>query len=441
MPFFRYSIFVWVILGSLQTLHIQAQDSTPLNVWTRFNVETPQVLSDEWFAQLLTDYAATTDTPLNHVFYPYDQINAAVNIAVQTGVNVPDVAYIDTEQIGFYSNTGALIDLREWIEQSAWYDDLDPTALQTCTAPNGEILCVPSTTSHYYTYYWTSAYPQGFPQDVDALLSMADALKADDIYAFTFKASESIAVERFYAGLLASYGVPLTNAQGEAVWATPEAVEAVTFLREAFAAGYIPQVALAPQFEYEVPFKQGDAAAFVAGTFSYVYLTPLISPTGEPFELEITGGFDSSGLAIGLAAEAGALSFAPPLAAPEGEPVSIISGEGWGIPYGATNIDAAFAFIDYQMSTQENVVASIAGGKLPVLRSAQDDPLFAAPYWQAAIEIRTLYGRPAPAWQDFGSAQRLLSEAIVQAITDPQADILAILTSAQDEYNRLIAGR
>jgi ABC-type glycerol-3-phosphate transport system substrate-binding protein len=424
-------------LSFLLVAPLAAQDE-PLTIWSRFNTQNPQVLSDEWLAGLLVDYAGETGQTIENTFYPFDQINTTLNIAVQTGTNIPDAAYLDTEQVSFFYNNGTLTDLTGFVTNASWYNDLEPASLATCTAPDGSILCVPSTTSHYYVYYWTSAYPDGYPATTADFLAIAPSIRETGRYPLTFKAAEPVSVERFYTGLLASYGVTLAGPNGEATWTTDEAVEAITFVRELFAQGYVPPVALAPQFEYEEPFKQGEAASFVAGTFSYVYLSPLTSPTGTDFNVEITGGFDTDALAVGAAASVSEIDFAPPLSAPDGVPVSVISSEAWGVPFGAENIDAALAFIDHQMTPERNTDAAIAGGKLPVLRSAESADAFSSPYWTAAIDIRAEHGAPAPAWIDYNSAQRLLSEAIVTVITNPEADIRDTLQQAQDEYNLLI---
>ena len=88
--------------------------------------------------------------------------------------------------------------------------------------------------------------------------------------------------------------------------------------------------------------------------------------------------------------------------------------------------------------SQDKVDAAVAGGKLPVLVSSAQNEAFSTPYWTAAQEIRANYGTAAPGWIDYNNAQRLLSEAIVEVITNPNADIREELQRAQDEYNLLI---
>jgi hypothetical protein len=255
---------IMILVVGLVVGAVGAQDDSTLTIWTRFNTDNPQVSSDVWLADLLVGYAADSDVRIDNTFYPFDQINTTLNIAVQTGTNVPDAAYIDTEQLSFFYNNGTLTDLTEFVRGADWFEDVDPASLATCTAPDGAILCVPSTTSNYYMYYWTAAYPEGFPATTTAFLAAAPGVRAGGVYPMTFKAAEPVSVERFYTGLLRSYGVPLAGEEGEALWATDEAVEAVGFVRTLFAEDYVPRVALAPQFEYEEPFKQGEAASFVA---------------------------------------------------------------------------------------------------------------------------------------------------------------------------------
>lgn len=86
------------------------------------------------------------------------------------------------------------------------------------------------------------------------------------------------------------------------------------------------------------------------GRSQYVYLTPLVAPTGERFEeAPPAEGFDKNAIAVGAAHDAGKLDFAPMLSAPRGKPVSFIFASAYGIPEGSTNIEGAKAFIDWQM--------------------------------------------------------------------------------------------
>ncbi len=427
-------VLIAVVLGSVSV--VWGQDGGTLRVWTKFNADNPQVTSDRWLVQTIEDYRAATGITVENTYVVYNEINTRLNVAVQSGGDIPDVSYVDSQNIGFYYNQGTLTDLTEFVTSASWYDDLDPAALQACTAPSGEILCVPTTTTNFFTYYWADVYPNGYPATTDEFLALAPEIRAAGHYPITFKGAEGSSVERFYYPLLASYGAEVVGENGEATWANPESVAALEFVRALYTNDFAPQVTLAPGFDFEEPFKQGEAGAFVAGTFSYVYLTPLVAPSGERFEeAPPAEGFDANAIAVGDAFDAGELQFAPPLSAPGGQPRSMVLATAWAVPYGSENVDGALQFIDFQMSTQANIDFAVAYGALPTLRSAAADPLFTSAYWQAVAEYQASSGIPAPAWTNYDEALRLLSTAIVNIITDPNADIMAQLQAAQDEYN------
>src|SRR5262249_37540198 len=80
----------------------QAQQKTT-TIWTRFNDANPQNSQDQWLADALKEYSAATGTAVTNVNQPYDQINSKLNVAVHSGGEVPDAAFIDSQQIGFFS--------------------------------------------------------------------------------------------------------------------------------------------------------------------------------------------------------------------------------------------------------------------------------------------------------------------------------------------------
>jgi multiple sugar transport system substrate-binding protein len=413
----------------------RAQDQA-LTIWTKYNDQNPQVTSDQWMADIVADYQAEQGITLENTFVVYNEINTRLNVAVQAGGDLPDVSYVDSQNLGFYINNGTLTDLTERVQNASWYADLNPGALAACTAPDGRIYCVPATTSNYFIYYWTDAYPDGFPATTDELLAAAPTLNEDGLYAITFKGAEGASVERFYWPLIHSFGGEVVDAEGRATWANEATVRAVEFVRELYQNGYAPEVVLAPAFDFEEPFKQGEAGAFVAGTFSYVYLTPLTAPDDTVFEAAPPeSGFDTNAIAVGDAFDAGKLAFAPPLSAPGGEPVSIVTASSWGIPEGSANSEGAWAFIDWVMSYDNVLSYAVAGGQLPTLRSVLEDEVFSGAYWQESAKYLELAGVAAPGWTNYDDALRLLSTAIVNSITDPSRDIMAELQAAQDEYN------
>lgn len=399
----------------------------PFTIWSKFNADSPQNTQDQWMAATLKDYAAKVSNKIVHVAQPYDQINSKLNLAVKSGGDVPDLSYMDSQQIGFFVQNGTVQDLTDYVKNAAWYKDISPAALAACTAPDGRILCVPSSVATTLIYYWKDLYPDGIPADTDKLLEAAKALKDKGKFAITLKGSEKASIELTYFGLIKTFGGEVAGKDGKAVWASPETVQAVQFVRDLFANKYAPDVDLAPGFDHEVPFKQGQAGAFMAGSWSYVYLSPLVAPDGTKF--------DKKSNSVSAAYDAGKLDFAPPLAKPGSKPVSIVLATAWAIPKGAVNVDQAKAFIDYQMTAAQNANFALAYGALPTLNAALSDQGFQTPYWKAVETYLKEYAIPAPALTQYDKGATLLTDALNKLMTDPTKDIAAELKASQDEYN------
>ncbi len=424
-----------LLFGTLNRTAIA--QSGALQLWTKFNDQNPQNTQDKWLADVIARYRTEFGIEVANTFQPFDQINAKLNVAVQARGEVPDVSYVDSQQLGFFEQNGTLTDLTDWVKSRPWFADVDPGALAACTTPDGRILCVPAHAAVHFLYYWTDIYPDGVPATTDDFLAKAAELKAanPNAFAFTGKLTEKISVERFYYNLIVSYGGQIADNEGRAIWANEATMKTVEFARALFANGYAAQESLAPGFDNEQPFMRGEAGAFVAGSYSYVYLTPITAPDGTEFKGEITGTFDPEALSVGAALKAGKLSIAPQFAAPGGKPASLIVASAWGIPVGAQNVEAAQAFIDFQMTTPENVAYSAAYGALPALISAAAAEEFQTPYWVAVAKIQREYATPSPTLADYDKGITLLGDAIVKLITDPSLDIMATLQAAQDEYN------
>lgn len=438
----KKSVVFFVSMTLLITLMLNAivapaHAQTTLNLWTKFNDQNPQNTQDKWLAQMIADYEADTGVKIVNTFQPFDQINAKLNVAVQANGEVPDISYVDSQQLGFFEQNGTLMDLTEWAKSRPWFADVDPSAMAACTTPSGQILCIPAHTAVHFLYYWKDIYPDGVPTTTDDMLKFAAAFKAKNpnAFAFTGKMAEKISVERFYFNLITSYGGKLADEAGRAVWANESTVKVVEWAREMITQGYAAKESLAPGFDNEQPFMRGEAGSFVAGSYSYVYLTPITAPDGTEFKDEITGNFDPKALSVGAALEAGKLGVAPQFAAPGGKPVSLVVAAAWGIPMGAVNVDAAKALIDWQMTTTQNVAYAAAYGGLPATISGLQSPEFQTPYWLEVAKIQQEYATPAPAFLDYDKGITLLSDAIVKLITDPSLDIMTTLQAAQDEYN------
>ncbi|NJP05454.1 MAG: extracellular solute-binding protein [Chloroflexaceae bacterium] len=406
---------------------IDPETNNTITLWTIFNTQSPQNDQDIWLAQTIQAFAAEHDLSITHVHQNYAHINSNLSLAVNAGSAIPDLSYVNSQQVPFYINQGGLQDLTSLVQQADWFADLHPDALRACTGPDQRIYCVPGHLYSRLIYYWKDAWPDGFPTDTETLLAEAARLKQADQYALTFKGSEKAAAEGFYFSLIAGYGGQYANAAGAATWATPETAQAVAFVREMYQQAFIPDVVFSPGFDHERAFMTGQAAAFAAGSWSSLYLNPLTAPDGTTF--------DQGSASVEAALAAGELGLAPLFAAPGASPVVLLTVPSWGIPNGSPNPQQAWQCIDYMMQTQRNADYAIASGGIPARLSAAADPRFDTPYWRFIEQNQHAHGTTMPPLRDYDQGLTLLSETIVRLILQPNLDILTTLQEAQDVYN------
>jgi multiple sugar transport system substrate-binding protein len=424
-------LFLVVALALCLGAVVSAQDQPEITVWTKFNSENPQNVQDEWMRDVIAAYAEATGNVVNNVFQPFDQINSALNLAVQAGGSVPDMSYVDGQALAFYNYNGTLMDLTEWVTAQDWFANLTPGAVAACTTPEGIILCVPTATPGTLSYYWTEHYPDGFPASAEALLTEAcPRLTADGNYALTFKGVEIFGLEVAYYSLIHSAGAVVSDADGRAAWANEEMVGVINYVRELFANGCVPEISLAAGFDFENSFKDSSAGGILAGTWTYVFSNPVTAPDGTLYDL----GADS----ILTAAEEGQIGFAPPLAFEGGQPASNVYATAWAIPVGSANPDAAKAFINFTMQNEWNGSFGVAYGSLPSLTTARDAEVYQGQYWQTVAEIQDTYGTALPFLIEYERGMAALAEVFAQALTDPNLDVMAALQNAQDNYNNAI---
>ena len=356
--------------------------------------------------------------------------------AVQNNGDIPDVMRTGTVDLPTFVLNNTVQDLTEYVTNAAWYADLDPKAVEACTAPDGKIYCVPVSESPYLVYYWTDLYADGFPATTDAFLAKAAELKAADNYALTYWGSTAFDGEgagRYYYQVISSFGGGYDDGQGNMRLNTPENIAAVEFMREIVANGYSPEAAFVGNFEEEASFKEGLAGAFPTGFFvGYQYLNPLKSPSGQEFNTISAQDMED-------AVNAGVMGLAP-LFAPEGvTPGCHMDVFGFVIPNGAKNVEGAKAYIDWIMEKEQAVQWVLrAGGGVPVASSVRAEPAFQTEIFkQGAAALDASNCKP---W--YGSltripeAKKIITETLFDLLKgNPDADIAAALTAAEETYN------
>ena len=365
----------------------------------------------------------------------FDQMAAELVAAVQAGGEVPDLFEMGSAQLNLFYRNGTMQDLSAWAEAQPWFADLDPNAVAACTGPDGGLYCIPISERPHLVYVWADRFPDGFPTTPEGFLEEAERLKEEGLYIVTFFGSTDFDGEGLTRAIwttIASFGGALDDGQGNMLLNTPENIAAIEFLRTLVTNEYVPEIAFAGGFQEEEAFKDASAASFPTGLFGYRYVNPLTAPDGTAYDKG-----DAEDMLDAIAA--GDVILSPFLSVGGREPGCGIEIAGFGIPTGAQNPEAAYDYINWIMSPEQNAEWVLGpGGGFPALQTTRSDELFQSPFYQQAAETvgasacRPWYGtleRPE-------EAQKLGMATIYKLIKeDPNADIAEELIKTQEEYN------
>jgi len=365
----------------------------------------------------------------------YDKMQAELVAAVQAGGEVPDLHELTSDSINTFYRNGTLQDLTAWAQAQSWFSDLDASAVQACTGPDGALYCIPFSQRPQVVYVWKDRFPTGYPKTPAEFMKQAEALKAEGLYAITFFGSTDkggSGISRAMFTTLASFGGGLDDGAGNMLLNTPENIAAIEFLREIVAKGYVPEIAFAGGFQEEAAFKDSSAGSFPTGLNGYRYVNPLTAPNGTQYNKENAEDFLD-------AVTAGDIYLSPFIAAEGQKPGCDTKVAGFGIPTGAKNPEGAYAYLNWIMDPDRNAEWVMGpGGGFPTLKATQAHALFQSAYYQeSAKAVGASACRP---W--FGSLERP-EEAKPLAMTvlyklikeDPSADIATELIKTQEEYN------
>jgi len=411
--------------------------------WYQYDQDNEDPASDE---RVGNEYLRSTIPQFNEEFADkwnwvnqpkaFDRMTTELVAAVQAGGEVPDLFELSNTQdvVSFYRN-GTAQDLMGWAQDQSWWSDLDPNGIEACKGPDGKLYCIPISERPQLVYVWKDRYPDGYPATPEEFLARAEELKAEGLYAITFFGSTDKGGEGLTRAIwttMSSFGGSLDDGQGNMQLNTPENTAAIEFLREIIANEYVPEIAFAGGFQEEEAFKDASAGSFPTGLFGYRYVNPLTAPSGKAY---------AKGSAEDMldAIAAGDVYLSPFLSAAGQEPGCGIDVAGFVIPVGAKNVDAAHDYINWIMSAEQNAAwVQGPGGGFPALKATQSDPTFQTPFYQEAA--KAVGASACSPW--YGSlerpneAQEMVMTAVYKLIKeDPTADIAAVLTQTQDEYN------
>jgi multiple sugar transport system substrate-binding protein len=365
----------------------------------------------------------------------FDRFATELITAVQSAGEVPDLVQMGGGEVLDYYRNGTVQDIREWAEAQSWYADVDQNALAVCTGPDGGLYCLPVAQGPQVVFVWKDRFPDGYPTTPEEFLARAEELKAEGLYAITFFGSTDFdgeGITRFMWTAISSFGGTLDDGEGNMRLNTPENIAAIEFIRTIVTEGYAPEIAFAGQFQEENAFKDASAGSFPTGIFGYRYVNPLTAPNGNLYE---KGNEEDMLDAI----TAGDVYLAPFLAAEGQEPGCNTGAGGFAIPTGAQNVEAAYDYINWIMSEEQNAAWVLGpGGGFPTLTTTQEKEQFQSAFYQQASEV--VAASVCTPW--YGSLERrdeaksLVMDTIYTLIKeDPTADIAAALVAAEEEYN------
>jgi multiple sugar transport system substrate-binding protein len=368
-------------------------------------------------------------------FTPFDRAMAKIVAAVQAGADVPDLMDVQAAQINTYYNNGTFQDLTEWAKAQSWWSKMDESAIKLCSGPDGKLYCIPMALRPSTVFVWKDRFPDGFPTTPEQMLVEGERLKGEGKYAYTFFGSTAFdgnGAGRAVWQIVASFGGQYDDGNGKLKLNTPENVAAVTFLREMVQKGYVPDIAFAGGFQEEEAFKDSSAGAFPTGLFGYRYVNPLTAPDGTKYDLKNENDMFN-------AIKDGQVYLAPQVAPEGNKPGCGADASGFGIPVGAKNPEAAYDFINWILTPEQNPAFVIGpGAGFPADTEILQTEQFKTPFYeQAAKVVAASDCRMAfPTITDVTGASKAVMGAVYKLIKeDPTADIATELQKAEDEFN------
>ena len=168
-------------------------------------------------------------------FSPWDRVTGKIVAAVQAKAEVPDIVQVGSTDLNTYVTNGTFQDLTAWAKAQSWYADMDPSALASCTAPDGKLYCIPLSGQPLLVYAWKDRFPNGFPKTPDDWLADGAALQKQGKYAMTYYGStwgDGDAANRAIFGFFTSFGGGYDDGHGHLALNTPQNVAAVTWVRQ-----------------------------------------------------------------------------------------------------------------------------------------------------------------------------------------------------------------
>ena len=381
-----------------------------LVIWSRYDLSDTEDANAVTLAEKIASFQEETGTQVVYEQVAWDQLATKLAIAVQSGGDVPDIVEAGSQHIPSLLDAGALSPLDNLLESSDWIAELGSGDELACVV-EGVRYCVAHNVRGGMTYYRAADFPDGYPETSEAVLEVAPSVTGEDSYFGTqFAGRNYAAIEIMWWPMIHSNGGAIFDAEGRPIWASEEVAEVVDFGRSLFNEGYYPEVNVTGEFaDAEAPWINGDSASFGGGSWSAIFV-PDLQASVDSGDVVMTGGFDFGG----------------------GPQVFMVS-EGWVVPQGAANPDAAAQWLDSFFEPQFLADWAAAQFGIPTLASAYEAAEFDSTFYQSVDEIlgsQGLYMQQSPYYVESLDA---LAVAFQELFLDTDMDVLTRLEEAQEE--------
>jgi ABC-type glycerol-3-phosphate transport system substrate-binding protein len=381
-----------------------------LVIWSRYDLNDTEDANAVTLKTKIEAFEADTGVDVVYEQVAWDQLSPKLAIAVQSGGDVPDIVESGSQHIPSLLDAGALMPLDDLLAGSAWVSELNDGDKLACVV-EGVRYCVAHNVRGGMTYYRTASFPDGFPATTEAWLETAPTVAGDGKYFGTQFAGRSYgAIEVMWWPMIASNGGAIFDEEGKPAWVSEEVAEVVEFGRTLFNEGYFPELNITGDFaDAEAPWIDGSAASFGGGSWSAIFV-PGLQDAVDAGEVMMTGGVDFGG----------------------GPHVFMVS-EGWVVPTGAVNTEAAARWLDAFFEPQFLADWAAAQYGIPTLATAYEAAEFDSAFYQSVDDIlgtQGLYMQQSPYYVE---SLDTLAVAFQELLLDPSLDVMTRLEEARDE--------
>jgi lactose/L-arabinose transport system substrate-binding protein len=378
--------------------------------------------------RLAEEYEAEHDgTEIDVVDVGYDNAYDKLSVGLQAGSGLPDLVTIETDRASGYLSQfpKGFVDLTPVIGDQA--DQFDPSKWAAATGPEGGAHLIPwdsGTVGLYYRsdYFEKAGVDPAALTTWDDLLDAGEAIKAETGHTLM---SIDVSSGATFTMMLQQQGTGIFNEQGDIAVNGPEAVEALTVLKEAQDRGLLKNV---DGWDGRVTAtKAGDSAVHPEAVWWIGTLE------GEMPEL------------------AGKFGVVPMPAFGDSARTASNGGSNLGVPSQAENPELAADFAAFVLADTANQVSMMQNeGLFPAYLPALEDELFTkeSDYFggQPVYELFAEQTAQIPAvnyTSDYAKALDIVANAVVTSVLngqDPQAALDGAAEQIATATGREIAG-